>query len=87
MTRPTSVLSVISPDASFQFACFGSIQQSQPFTNELIQVIGVNDHLPPPTFPLLQGQAGVLVPAFVQISLDPSGKLVHKKDGTVSMTV
>src|SRR5438132_3790282 len=64
--EPT-VLSVISPDASFQFAWFGSIQQGPPFTNELIQVIGVNDHLPTPTFPLLQGQAGVLVPAFVQI--------------------
>src|ERR1700716_1042502 len=66
--EPT-VLSVISPDASFQFAWFGSIQQGSPFTNELIQVIGVNDHLPTPTFPLLQGQAGVLVPAFVQIFL------------------
>src|SRR5216684_1695833 len=66
--EPT-VLSVISPDASFQFAWFGSIQQGPPFTNELIQVIGVNDHLPTPTFPLLQGQAGVLVPAFVQIFL------------------
>src|SRR3984893_6578318 len=66
--EPT-VLSVISPDASFQFAWLGSIQQGSPFTNELIQVIGVNDHLPTPTFPLLQGQAGVLVPAFVQIFL------------------
>src|SRR5712671_2596622 len=66
--EPT-VLSVISPDASFQFAWFGSIQQGPPFTNELIQAIGVNDHLPTPTFPLLQGQAGVLVPAFVQIFL------------------
>src|ERR1700674_3539176 len=66
--EPT-VLSVISPDASFQFAWFGSIQQGPPFTNEMIQVIGVNDHLPTPTFPLLQGQAGVLVPAFVQIFL------------------
>src|ERR1700687_3727646 len=64
-----SVLSVISPDASFQFTWFGSIQQGQPFTNEPIQVIGVNDHLPTPPFPLLQGQAGVLVPAFVQIFL------------------
>ena len=64
-----SVLSVISPDASFQFAWFGGIQQGEPFTNEPIQVIGVNDHLPTPTFPLLQGQAGVLVPAFVQIFL------------------
>src|SRR6202035_6061226 len=63
--EPT-VLSVISPDASFQFAWFGSIQQGSPFTNELIQVIGVNDHLPTPTFPLLQGQAGVLVPTLVQ---------------------
>src|SRR6202035_3238627 len=66
--EPT-VLSVISPDASFQFAWFGSIQQGPPFTNELIQVIGVNDHLPTPTLSLLQGQAGVLVPAFVQIFL------------------
>src|SRR5437660_9017723 len=66
--EPT-VLSVISPDASFQFAWFGSIQQCPPFTNEPIQVIGVNDYLPTPTFPLLQGQAGVLVPAFVQIFL------------------
>jgi len=66
--EPT-VLSVISPDASFQFAWFGSIKQGPPFTNELIQVIGVNDHLPTPAFPLLQGQAGVLVPAFVQIFL------------------
>src|SRR6266550_6310894 len=66
--EPT-VLSVISPDASFQFAWFGSIQQGPPFTNELIQVIGVNDHLPTPTFPLFQGQASVLVPAFVQIFL------------------
>src|SRR6202049_3477943 len=66
--EPT-VLSVISPDASFQFAWFGSIQQGPPFTNELIQVIWVNDHLPTPTFPLLQGQASILVPAFVQIFL------------------
>src|SRR4029077_15791829 len=63
------VLSVISPEGSFQFSWFGSIQQGPPFTNELIQVIGVNDHLPTPTFPLLQGQASVLVPAFVQIFL------------------
>jgi len=41
-------------------------QQGKPFTNESIQVIGVNDHLPTPTFPLLQGQAGVLVPTSVQ---------------------
>src|SRR6202049_4847106 len=66
--EPT-VLSVISPDASFQFAWFGSIQQGLPFTNESVQVIGVNDHLPTPAFPLLQGQAGILVPAFVQIFL------------------
>src|SRR5258708_4258041 len=64
-----SVLSVISPDASFQFTWFGGIHQGQPFTNEPIQVIGVNDHLPFPAFPLLQGQAGVLVPAFVHIFL------------------
>ena len=82
-----SVLTVISPDASFQFTWFAGIHQGEPFTNEPIQVIGVNDHLPTPTFPLLQGETGVLVPAFVQYSLDPSGKLVHKKDGTVSMTV
>ena len=61
-----SVFSVISPDAGFQFAWFGVIQQGKPFTNESIQVIGVNDHLPTPTFPLLQGQAGVLVPTLVQ---------------------
>ena len=48
---------------------FGSIQQGLPFTNESVQVIGVNDHLPTPAFPLLQGQAGILVPAFVQIFL------------------
>src|SRR5258707_11394105 len=66
--EPT-VLSVISPDTSFQLAWFGSIQQGPPFTNELIQVIGVNDHFPTPTFPLLQGQTGVLVPASVQIFL------------------
>src|ERR1700731_2041545 len=64
-----SVLSVISPDASFQFTWFASIYQGEPFTNEPIQVIRGNDHLPTPTFPLLQGQAGVVVPAFVQIFL------------------
>src|SRR6266851_8434927 len=48
------------------FAWFGVIQQGKPFTNESIQVIGVNDHLPTPTFPLLLGQTGVLVPALVQ---------------------
>src|SRR6202043_1436550 len=64
-----SVLSVISPDASFQFAWFAGFHQGEPFTYEPIQVIGVNDHLPTPTLPLLQGQAGVLVPAFVQIFL------------------
>ena len=36
-----SVLSVISPDASFQLTRFGGIQQGQPFTNELIEVIRV----------------------------------------------
>ena len=60
-----SVLSVISPDASFQFTWFGGMHQGQPFTKEPIEVIGVNDHLPIPALPLLQGQAGVLVPAFV----------------------
>src|ERR1700730_5303579 len=64
-----SVLSVISPDASFQFAWLAGIHQGEPFTKEPIQVIWVNDHLPTPTFPLLQGQAGVLVPAFVQVFL------------------
>jgi hypothetical protein len=64
-----SVLSVISPNAGFQFARFGIIQQGKPSTNELVQVIGVNDNLPTPTFRLLQSQAGVLVPAFVQILL------------------
>src|SRR6185436_9250291 len=64
-----SVLSVISPDASFQFTWFAGLHQGEPFTNEPIQVIGVNDHLPTPTFPLLQSQAGVLVPAFVQVFL------------------
>src|ERR1700751_722934 len=64
--KEPSVLSVISPNAGFQFAWFGVIQQGKPFTNESIQVIGVNGHLPTPTFPLLQGQAGVLVPTSVQ---------------------
>jgi len=47
----------------------------------------VNDYLSNPTFPLLQGQAGVSYQRLFRYSLDPSGKLVHKKDGTVSMTV
>src|ERR1700722_4003382 len=63
------VLSVISPDASLHFTWFGGIQQRQPFTNQPIQVIGVNDHLPFPTCPLLQGESGVIVPAPVQIFL------------------
>src|ERR1700737_3788438 len=64
-----SVLSVIPPDASFQFPWFAGLHQGEPFTYEPFQVIGVNHHLPTPTFPLLQRQAGVLVPAFVQIFL------------------
>src|SRR4029077_11215341 len=64
-----SVLSVMSPDASFQFTWFAGLHQGAPFTYEPFQVIGVNDHLPTPTFPLLQGQAGVLAPSFVQIFL------------------
>src|ERR1700737_4966331 len=31
----------------------------------------VNDHLPTPTFPLLQRETGALVPAFVQVFLGP----------------
>src|SRR6266404_8357487 len=64
--KEPSVFSVISTDAGFQFAWFVIIQQGKPFTNESIQVIGVNDHLPTPTFPLLLSQTGVLVPALVQ---------------------
>src|SRR5713101_5475714 len=64
-----SILPVIAPDTSFEFTWFAGIHQGEPFTNEPIQVIGVNDHLPTPTFPLLQGKPGVLVPAFVQIFL------------------
>jgi len=64
-----SVLSVKSPDASFQFAWFPGIHQGEPFTKEPIQVVGVNDDLPTPTFTRFQGQAGVLIPAFVQIFL------------------
>src|SRR6202030_25778 len=64
-----SVLTVISPDASFQFTWFAGLHQGEPFTNEPFQVIGVYDHLPTPTLPLLQGEAGVLVPAFVQVFL------------------
>ena len=64
-----SILSVISPDASFQFTWFAGIHQGEPFTYEPIQVIRVNDHLPTPTFPLLQRETGVLVPALVQVFL------------------
>src|SRR5580704_18171217 len=53
-----SVLSVISPDTSFQFTWFTGIHQGEPFTNEPLQIITVNDHLPTPTLPLLQGEAG-----------------------------
>src|ERR1700730_8179883 len=84
--EPT-VLSVISPDASFQFAWFGIIQQGQPFTNEMIQVIGVNDHLPTQPFPCSRDRPVYSYQRLFRYSLDPSGKLVHKKDGTVSMTV
>src|SRR6266571_4965417 len=44
-----SVLSVMSPYASFQFTWFAGLQQGEPFTNEPIQVIGVNNRLPAPT--------------------------------------
>src|SRR4029077_20751343 len=60
-----SVLTVISPDASFQFTLFAGLHQGEPFMYEPIQVIRVNDHLPTPTLPLLQREAGVLVPALV----------------------
>jgi hypothetical protein len=66
--EPT-VLSVISSNASFQFAWFAGIHQGKPFTKEPIQVVGVNDHLPTPTFSLFLGQTGVPVPALVQIFL------------------
>src|SRR3979409_2300368 len=61
-----SVLTVISADASFQFTWFAGLHQGEPFTYEPIQVIRVNDHLPTPTFPLLQRETSVLVPALVQ---------------------
>src|SRR5580692_6977395 len=82
-----SVLSVISTDASFQFTWFAGLHQGEPFTYEPFQVIGVNDYLPTPTLPLLQGQAGVLVPAFVQIFLRsvrearPQERRNHVDDG------
>src|SRR6202035_447534 len=66
-----SVFTVISADASFQFTWFAGIHHCEPFTYEPIQVIRVNDHLPTPTFPLLQRETGVLIPAFIQVFLGP----------------
>jgi NAD(P)-dependent dehydrogenase (short-subunit alcohol dehydrogenase family) len=80
-----SVFSVISPDAGFQFALFGIIQQSKPFPKESIQVIGVNDHLQPQPFPCSGVRPVYSYQRLLRNSLDPSGKLVHKKDGTVSI--
>jgi len=66
--KSQNLQTAISPDASFQLAGLAGIHQGEPST-QAIDVAGVNDHLPTPTFPLFVGQTGVLVPALVEILL------------------
>jgi hypothetical protein len=84
MYEESSVLSVKSPDASFQFAWFAGIHQGEPFTKGPSEVVGVNGHLPTPTFPLFLGTRTSVCPDIPSIR---QGSSSTRKDGTVSMTV